>query len=123
MHPLQEEEVVEVEEEVEAEAEVEAEEEVEAAEDKQIPPQPLPSDSAETPQKSLPEKERKQTASSPNSKHYYLANIGVAEFNSWIRKVVIACTYIQGPLVDKWVDRAIDWLSRLDPLIDDIEDV
>ena len=31
--------------------------------------------------------------------------------------------YIQGPLVDKWVDRAVDWLSRLDPLIDDIEDV
>ena len=41
-------------------------------------------------------------------KHYYLANIGVPEFNSWIRKVVIACTYIQGPLVDKWVDRAVD---------------
>ena len=56
-------------------------------------------------------------------KHYYLANIGVPEFNSWIRKVVIACTYIQGPLVDKWVDRAVDWLSRLDPTIDDIEDV
>ena len=56
-------------------------------------------------------------------KRYYLANIGVPEFNSWIRKVVIACTYIQGPLVDKWVDRAVDWLSRLDPLIDDIEDV
>ena len=56
-------------------------------------------------------------------KCYYLANIGVPEFNFWIRKVVIACTYIQGPLVDKWVDRAVDWLSRLDPLIDDIEDV
>ena len=56
-------------------------------------------------------------------KRYYLANIGVPEFNSWIRKVVIACTYIQGPLVDKWIDRAVDWLSRLDPLIDDIEDV
>ena len=54
---------------------------------------------------------------------YYLANLGVPEFNSWIRKVVIACTYIQGPLVDKWVDRAVDWLSQLDPLIDDIEDV
>ena len=56
-------------------------------------------------------------------KRYYLANIRVPEFNSWIRKVVIACTYIQGPLVDKWVDRAVDWLSRLDPLIDDIKDV
>ena len=44
-------------------------------------------------------------------KCYYLANIGVLEFNSWIRKVVIACTYIQGPLVDKWVDRVVDWLS------------
>ena len=43
-------------------------------------------------------------------KRYYLANIGVPEFNSWIRKVIIACTYIQGPLVDKWVDRAVDWL-------------
>ena len=43
-------------------------------------------------------------------KRYYLANLGVPEFNSWIRKVVIACTYIQGPLVDKWVNRAIDWL-------------
>ena len=56
-------------------------------------------------------------------KRYYLANIGVPEFNSWIRKVVIACTYIQGPLVNKWVNRAVDWLSRLDPAIDDIEDV
>ena len=56
-------------------------------------------------------------------KHYYLANIRVPEFNFWIRKVIIACTYIQGPLVDKWVDRAVDWLSRLDPLIDNIEDV
>ena len=56
-------------------------------------------------------------------KCYYLANIGVLEFNSWIWKVVIACTYIQGPLVDKWVDRVVDWLSWLDPLIDDIEDV
>ena len=56
-------------------------------------------------------------------RRYYLANIGVPEFNSWIRKVVIACTYIQGPLVDKWVNRAIDWLLRLDPAIDDIEDV
>ena len=44
-------------------------------------------------------------------KCYYLANIGVPEFNSWIQKVVIACMYIQGPLVDKWVDRAVDWLS------------
>ena len=52
-----------------------------------------------------------------------MANIGVPEFNSWIRKVVIACTYIQGPLVNKWVDGAVDWLSRLDPVIDDIEDV
>jgi hypothetical protein len=56
-------------------------------------------------------------------KRYYLANLGVPEFNSWIQKVVIACTYIQGPLVDKWVDRAVDWLLRLDPLIDDIKDV
>ena len=56
-------------------------------------------------------------------KRYYLANIGVPEFNSWIRRVVIACTYIQGPLVDKWVDRAVDWLAQLDPLIDNIKDV
>ena len=56
-------------------------------------------------------------------KRYYLANIGVPEFNSWIRKVVITCTYIQGALVDKWVDRTVDWLLRLDPLIDDIENV
>ena len=56
-------------------------------------------------------------------KCYYLANIEVPEFNSWIRKVVIACTYIQGPLVDKWVDRAVDWLVQLNPLIDNIEDV
>ena len=48
-------------------------------------------------------------------KRYYLANIRVPEFNSWIQKFVIACTYIQGPLVDKWVDRAVDWLSQLDP--------
>ena len=56
-------------------------------------------------------------------KCYYLANIGVSEFNSWIRKVVITCMYIQGPLVNKWVDRAVDWLLRLNPAIDNIEDV
>ena len=25
--------------------------------------------------------------------------------------------------MDKWVDRAVDWLAQLDPLIDNIEDV
>ena len=57
-------------EEVEAE-EVEAEEvgaeEAAQEEDKQTPLQPLLSDSAETPQKYSQEKEKRRTASSPNS--------------------------------------------------------
>ena len=48
--------------------EVEAEEEKEEAEaDKQTPPPYLTSDSVETPPRYLQEKEKKQTASSPNS--------------------------------------------------------
>ena len=57
----------EAEEAEEAEAEVEEAEEVEAEEDKQTPLPCLASDSAETLLKYLQEKERKQTASSPNS--------------------------------------------------------
>ena len=58
------EEEVEVEEEEEAE---EAEEEAEVEEEEQIPKPHLTSGSAETPLKYSREKERKQTASSPNS--------------------------------------------------------
>ena len=61
-----EEEAEEAEEEAE-EVEAEAEEEEEVEEDKQIPLLCLISDSAETLPKYLQEKERKQTASSPNS--------------------------------------------------------
>ena len=71
-HPLQEpqEEVEEAEEEVEEEVEEEAVEEAaeEAVEEEeQIPKPHLTSDSAETPLKYSREKERRQTASSPNS--------------------------------------------------------
>ena len=118
-------------EEVEAE-EVEAEEvgaeevgaeevEVEAEEQTLLPC--LASDYVEPPPEIFTGEREKADRFLSQLKRYYLANIGVPEFNSWIRKVVIACTYIQGPLVDKWVDRAVDWLSQLDPLIDDIEDV
>ena len=58
---------VEVEEEVEVEAEEEVEVEAEEAEDKQTPLQPPASDSAETLQKYSREKEKRRTASSPNS--------------------------------------------------------
>jgi hypothetical protein len=54
---------------------------------------------------------------------FYLANLGVPEFQSWIRKVVIATTYIQGPLVDGWIEGIIDWISQLNPQTDDIEDI
>jgi hypothetical protein len=111
----------------EVEAEAEAEVEVEAEEEAERTPLPCPASDHLEPPPPPPEiftGEREQADCFLSQlKRYYLANIGVPEFNSWIRKVVIACTYIQGPLVDKWVDRAVDWLSRLDPLIDNIEDV
>ena len=75
------------------------------------------------PPRDIYRRQRESRLLPPQLKCYYLANIRVPEFNSWIQKVVITCTYIQGPLVDKWVDRAVDWLSRLDSLIDDIENV
>ena len=56
-------------------------------------------------------------------RRFYLANLGVPEFQSWIRKVVIATTYIQGPLVDGWIEGIIDWISQLNPQTDDIEDI
>ena len=55
--------------------------------------------------------------------HFYLTNLGVPEFQSWIRKVVIATTYIQGPLVDGWVEGIIDWISQLNPQTDNIKDI
>jgi Retrotransposon gag protein len=54
---------------------------------------------------------------------FYLANLGVPEFQSWMRKVIIATTYIQGPLVDGWVEGIIDWISQLNPQTDDIKDI
>ena len=56
-------------------------------------------------------------------KRYYLANHRVPEYNLWICKVVIACTFIQGALIDSWVERIVEWLERLNPPGDDIRDV
>ena len=68
LQELQEEvEAEEVEAEEEAEEEVEEEAEEEAVEEEQIPKPHLTSDSAETPLRYSREKERRQTASSPNS--------------------------------------------------------
>ncbi|KAH9986044.1 hypothetical protein BJV77DRAFT_1071175 [Russula vinacea] len=93
-------------EEVEAE-EVEAEEEevqMQEAEDKQTLQQHPTSDSAETLQKYSQEIERRQTASSPNS-------------NGTIWPISESQNSTPGS------ERAVDWLSQLDPAIDDIEDV
>ena len=54
---------------------------------------------------------------------YVRVNYGVPGFESPIRLVALALTYIQGPTVANWAREMGQWLDSLDPVLDNIPDV
>jgi hypothetical protein len=52
---------------------------------------------------------------------YMLANLGVPGFESPIRRVAIALTFIKGPQVDGWVEGILQGLEQFHPINDNIE--
>ena len=50
-----------------------------------------------------------------------LANQGVPGFESPIRRIAIALTFIKGPQVDGWVEGILNGLDQLHPLNDNVE--
>src|SRR6266851_5764636 len=52
---------------------------------------------------------------------YMMANQGVPRFESPIRRIAIALTFIKGPQVDGWVEGILEGLEQLHPLNDKIE--
>jgi hypothetical protein len=52
---------------------------------------------------------------------YIMANQGVPGFESPIRRVAIALTFIKGPKVDRWVEAMLQAIEQLHPIQDNIE--
>jgi hypothetical protein len=52
---------------------------------------------------------------------YMMANQGVPGFESPIRHVAIALTFIKGPKVDGWVEAMLQAIEQLHPIQDNIE--
>jgi hypothetical protein len=52
---------------------------------------------------------------------YMLANHGVPGFESPMRRVAIALTFIKGMKVDGWVEAMLQTLEQLDPATEDVE--
>jgi hypothetical protein len=52
---------------------------------------------------------------------YMLANRGVPGFESPMRRVAIALTFIKGLKVDGWVEAMLQTLEQLDPATEDVE--
>ena len=52
---------------------------------------------------------------------YMMANQGVPGFESPIRRIAIALTFIKGPQVDGWVEGILEGLEQLHPIHDNIE--
>ncbi len=50
-----------------------------------------------------------------------MANHGVPGFESPIRRIAIALTFIKGPQVDGWVEGILEGLEQLHPINDNIE--
>jgi len=50
-----------------------------------------------------------------------MANQGVLGFDSPIRQITIALTFIKGPQVDGWVKGILEGLEQLHPIADNIE--
>ena len=51
---------------------------------------------------------------------YVHINIGVPRFESPIRKIAMAFTYIKGDKVDQWVERIVEWWDTLDLVIHNV---
>jgi len=51
---------------------------------------------------------------------YIHVNIEVPGFESPMRKIAMALTYIKGDKVNRWVERITEWWDTLDPLIHNI---
>jgi len=52
---------------------------------------------------------------------YMMANQGVPGFESLIRQITIALTFIKGPQVDGWVEGILEGLEQLHPVANNIE--
>jgi hypothetical protein len=52
---------------------------------------------------------------------YMQVNEGVPGFESPMRRIAMALTYIKGPKVDGWADDMATWLDGLDPAIANVE--
>jgi hypothetical protein len=52
---------------------------------------------------------------------YMMANQGVPGFESPIRHIAIALTFIKGPKVDRWVEAMLQAIEQLHPVQDNIE--
>ncbi len=51
---------------------------------------------------------------------YIHVNIGVPRFESPMRKIAMALTYIKGDKVDRWVERIAEWWDTLDLLVHNV---
>ena len=49
-------------------------------------------------------------------KAYFRLNHQVPTFNSYLTRITLALTLIQGPLVQEWTRMIGDWLDDRDPL-------
>jgi hypothetical protein len=54
---------------------------------------------------------------------YFRLNHRVPAYQSFLTRIALTLTLIQGPLVQEWVRHPGDWLDRQDPLIDNIQGV
>ncbi len=51
---------------------------------------------------------------------YICINMGVPGFESPMRKIAMALTYIKGDKVDRWVERIAEWWDSLNPMIHNV---
>jgi Zinc knuckle/Retrotransposon gag protein len=55
-------------------------------------------------------------------KSYFRLNHRVPTFQSYLTRIALALTLIQGPLVQEWTHHLGNWLDRRHPMLDDILD-
>jgi hypothetical protein len=53
---------------------------------------------------------------------YFRLNHRVPAFQSYLTRIALALTLIQGPLVQEWTRHLGDWLDHQNPLLDDVRD-
>jgi hypothetical protein len=55
-------------------------------------------------------------------KAYFRLNHQFPAYASFLTRIALALTLIQGPLVEEWARYVGDWLDQLDPILDDVRD-